>query len=60
MISCGCVGHRRQKKKCERNINMECTDYSTNTTFFSPLWADKTVKNSSFCLTPHIERIIVI
>lgn len=31
-----------KKKKYERNVNMECADYSINTTFFSPLWADKT------------------
>jgi len=27
---------------CERNINMECADYSINRTFISPLWADQT------------------
>jgi hypothetical protein len=27
---------------CERNVNMECADYSNNRTFISPLWADQT------------------
>jgi len=36
---------------CERNVNMECADYSINTTFISPLWADKTanlIRNTFF------------
>lgn len=28
---------------CERNVNMECADYSINRKFISPLWADQTV-----------------
>jgi hypothetical protein len=43
----------KKKKMCERNVNMECAEYSMNTTFISPFWADKTanlvINTSSKC-----------
>lgn len=35
-------GAQEARNMCERNVNMECADYSINTTFMSPLWVDKT------------------
>lgn len=35
-------GAQEAKKSVKEIVNMECADYSINTTFISPLWADKT------------------